>query len=207
MIFDPQTLSTLTIDETHAALKGGAITAAQLATAHYDNIRASDGQINSFLSLSEERALKQAERIDALATAGDPLPPLAGIPIGIKDVLTMTGSPATAGSKILKDYHPPYDCTAVARLEAAGAILLGKLNCDEFAMGRRTRTPPMARFAILVHWTGFLVAPLAALRRLWRLASALAPLEPIRGALSASLRLSAVWLVCCQRTDVYPGTD
>ena len=135
MIFDPQTLSTLTIDETHAALKGGTTTAAQLTAAHYDNIRASDGQINSFLSLSEERALKQAERIDGLAAGGDPLPPLAGIPIGIKDVLTMTGSPATAGSKILKDYHPPYDCTAVARLEAAGAILLGKLNCDEFAMG------------------------------------------------------------------------
>jgi aspartyl-tRNA(Asn)/glutamyl-tRNA(Gln) amidotransferase subunit A len=67
--------------------------------------------------------------------AGETLGPLAGVPIAIKDVLAMRGAAATAGSKILKDYHPPYDATAVARLEAAGAVLLGKLNCDEFAMG------------------------------------------------------------------------
>jgi aspartyl-tRNA(Asn)/glutamyl-tRNA(Gln) amidotransferase subunit A len=73
--------------------------------------------------------------MDALAGKGDPLPPLAGIPVGIKDVMVMQGAPATAGSKILEGYRPPYDCTAVARLEEAGAVLLGKLNCDEFAMG------------------------------------------------------------------------
>jgi aspartyl-tRNA(Asn)/glutamyl-tRNA(Gln) amidotransferase subunit A len=67
--------------------------------------------------------------------AGETLGPLAGVPIAIKDVLAMRGAAATAGSEILKDYHPPYDATAVARLEAAGAVLLGKLNCDEFAMG------------------------------------------------------------------------
>ena len=64
----------------------------------------------SILSLTKERALAQAARIDALAAKGDPLPPLAGIPVGIKDVLVMQGAPATAGSKILKGYHPPYDC-------------------------------------------------------------------------------------------------
>ncbi len=73
--------------------------------------------------------------MDALAAKGDPLPPLAGVPVGIKDVLVMQGAPSTAGSKILEGYHPPYDATAVTRLEAAGAVLLGKLNCDEFAMG------------------------------------------------------------------------
>jgi len=73
--------------------------------------------------------------VDELAAKGDPLPPLAGIPVGIKDVLVMQGAPSTAGSKILKGYRPPYDATAVAKLEAAGAVLLGKLNCDEFAMG------------------------------------------------------------------------
>jgi aspartyl-tRNA(Asn)/glutamyl-tRNA(Gln) amidotransferase subunit A len=73
--------------------------------------------------------------MDALAGKGDPLPPLAGIPVGIKAVMVMQGAPATAGSKILEGYRPPYDCTAVARLEEAGAVLLGKLNCDEFAMG------------------------------------------------------------------------
>ena len=74
--------------------------------------------------------------MDAAAAKGEALGPLAGVPVGIKDVLTMAGSPATAGSKILKGYLPPYDATSVTRLEAAGAVLLGKLNCDEFAMGR-----------------------------------------------------------------------
>jgi aspartyl-tRNA(Asn)/glutamyl-tRNA(Gln) amidotransferase subunit A len=91
--------------------------------------------LNAYLSLSKDRAMEQAARMDQLAAKGDPLPPLAGIPVGIKDVLVMQGAPATAGSKILQGYRPPYDATAVAKLEGAGAVLLGKLNCDEFAMG------------------------------------------------------------------------
>jgi aspartyl-tRNA(Asn)/glutamyl-tRNA(Gln) amidotransferase subunit A len=110
-----------------------------VAEQHYARIAAEDGpggkNIHSFLALSEKRALEQAAKIDAMAAKGDALPPLAGVPIGIKDVLTMVGSPATAGSKILQGYMPPYDATAVKKLEAAGAVLLGKLNCDEFAMG------------------------------------------------------------------------
>ncbi|MGO4212344.1 Asp-tRNA(Asn)/Glu-tRNA(Gln) amidotransferase subunit GatA [Terriglobus sp. 2YAB30_2] len=128
-------LETLSIDQARVALTSGETTATALAEAHYARIAQEDGKINSYLSLAKDRALAQASKIDALAKAGDPLPPLAGIPLGIKDVLTMVGSPATAGSKILEGYHPPYDCTAVAKLEAAGAVLLGKLNCDEFAMG------------------------------------------------------------------------
>jgi aspartyl-tRNA(Asn)/glutamyl-tRNA(Gln) amidotransferase subunit A len=91
--------------------------------------------IHSFLSLSRERALAQAARVDDKLARGEDAGPLAGVPVAIKDVLAMTGAPATAGSKILAGYRPPYDATAVARLEAAGAVLLGKLNCDEFAMG------------------------------------------------------------------------
>ncbi|WP_263416256.1 Asp-tRNA(Asn)/Glu-tRNA(Gln) amidotransferase subunit GatA [Terriglobus albidus] len=128
-------LETLSIDQARAALTSGETTATALAEAHYERIAQKDDEINSYLSLAKDRALAQAAKIDALLKAGDPLPPLAGIPLGIKDVLTMVGSPATAGSKILEGYHPPYDCTAVAKLEAAGAVLLGKLNCDEFAMG------------------------------------------------------------------------
>ncbi len=113
--------------------------AAALAEEHYARIAAEDGTdgkgINSFLALSRERALAQAAKVDAAAAKGDALGPLAGVPVGIKDVLTMEGSPATAGSRILKGYMPPYDATAVRKLEAAGAVLLGKLNCDEFAMG------------------------------------------------------------------------
>src|SRR5205823_7886098 len=87
------------------------------------------------LTLTRERALEQAKRMDAIVDHGDPLPPLGGVPVGIKDVMVTRGVRSTAGSKILGNYIPPYDCTAVARMEAAGAIVLGKLNCDEFAMG------------------------------------------------------------------------
>jgi aspartyl-tRNA(Asn)/glutamyl-tRNA(Gln) amidotransferase subunit A len=124
-----------TLTELRAQISSGATKAADLAAGYYDRIAEINPRLNVYLSLSKERALAQAERVDALAAKGDPLPPLAGIPVGIKDVLVMQGAPATAGSKILEGYRPPYDCTAVARLEAAGAVLLGKLNCDEFAMG------------------------------------------------------------------------
>ena len=125
----------LTIDAVRTAIASKETTAAELAQRHYDLIAAKDNTINSFLALSRERAMAQADRIDRMAARGEPLPPLAGVPIGIKDVLVMQAAPATAGSLILKGYRPPYDATAVTRLEAAGAILLGKLNCDEFAMG------------------------------------------------------------------------
>jgi aspartyl-tRNA(Asn)/glutamyl-tRNA(Gln) amidotransferase subunit A len=118
-----------------AGIVSGSTKAADLAASYYERIEQKNPCINAYLSLTKERALEQAARIDGLAAKGDPLPPLAGIPIGIKDVLVMKGAPATAGSKILQGYRPPYDATAVSRLEAAGAVLLGKLNCDEFAMG------------------------------------------------------------------------
>jgi aspartyl-tRNA(Asn)/glutamyl-tRNA(Gln) amidotransferase subunit A len=113
----------------------GAVKAADLASTYYDRIAALNPQLNVYLSLTKDRALEQAARVDAIAAKGDPLPPLAGVPVGIKDVLVVGGTPATAGSKILKGYWPPYDATVVSKLEAAGAVLLGKLNCDEFAMG------------------------------------------------------------------------
>src|SRR5690348_7797554 len=73
--------------------------------------------------------------MDALADRGEPLPALGGVPLAVKDVMVTSGVRTTAGSKILQNFNPPYDCTAVARMEAAGAVVLGKLNCDEFAMG------------------------------------------------------------------------
>jgi aspartyl-tRNA(Asn)/glutamyl-tRNA(Gln) amidotransferase subunit A len=124
-----------TLGELRAGIVEGRTKAADLAAGYYERIAQINPQLNVYLSLTKERALAQAERVDAMAAKGDPLPPLAGIPVGVKDVLLMQGAPATAGSRILKGYHPPYDATAVAKLEAAGAVLLGKLNCDEFAMG------------------------------------------------------------------------
>jgi aspartyl-tRNA(Asn)/glutamyl-tRNA(Gln) amidotransferase subunit A len=116
-------------------IASGQVKSSELALTYYDRIAAINPRLNVYLSLSKERALAQAARIDDLAAKGDPLPALAGVPVGIKDVLVMQGAPATAGSKMLQGYEPPYDATVVERLEAAGAVLLGKLNCDEFAMG------------------------------------------------------------------------
>src|ERR1700709_2348698 len=117
-----------TIDGVREAAASGKTSAVAMAELHYGRIDAEDGEhgkeINSFLSLSRERAMAQAERVDNAAAKGEALGPLAGVPVGIKDVLTMTGSPATAGSQILKGYLPPYDATAVRKLEAAGAVLL-----------------------------------------------------------------------------------
>ena len=128
-------LEGLTIDEARAAVASGTMTAAAVAELHYARIGSRDGEINSFLALSRERAMAQAAKIDGMAAKGEALPALAGVPVGIKDVLVMQGAPATAGSLILEGYRPPYDATVVTKLEEAGAVLLGKLNCDEFAMG------------------------------------------------------------------------
>jgi len=128
-------LKSLTIDSARTAVQERQTTALALAEAHYARIQKEDGQIGAFLTLSKERALEQADRIDRMAAEGKTLPPLGGVPIGIKDVMSTRGLRTTAGSKILENYIPAYDCTAVARMEAAGAVVLGKMNCDEFAMG------------------------------------------------------------------------
>jgi len=128
-------LKSLTIDAVRTAVQERQTSAVTLTEAHYVRIQKEDGQIGAFLTLSRERALQQAERMDRLATEGKTLPPLGGVPVGIKDVMSTRGVRTTAGSKILDKYLPPYDCTAVSKLEAAGAVLLGKMNCDEFAMG------------------------------------------------------------------------
>jgi aspartyl-tRNA(Asn)/glutamyl-tRNA(Gln) amidotransferase subunit A len=128
-------LDLLTIDAARSAVQERKISAAALAESFYAKIESDDPKIGAFLTLSKERALAKAAEMDALAAKGEKLPPLGGVPVGIKDVMVTKGIRTTAGSKILGNYVPPYDCTAVARLEAAGAVVLGKLNCDEFAMG------------------------------------------------------------------------
>ncbi len=128
-------LTSLTIDAARSVVQQRRTSARALAEAHYARIQKEDGQVGAFLTLSKERALKQADRIDRMAAEGKPLPALGGVPVGIKDVMVTRGVRTTAGSKILANYIPPYDCTAVARMEAAGAVVLGKMNCDEFAMG------------------------------------------------------------------------
>ncbi len=124
-----------TVAGVRAAVVEGRMSAVALAEEHFERIAKVDPEIHSFLGLTRERALAQAETVDAAVKAGESVGPLAGVPVGIKDVLTMKGVETTAGSKILEGYRPPYDATVVQRLEAAGAVVLGKLNCDEFAMG------------------------------------------------------------------------
>ncbi|MGZ4841988.1 MAG: Asp-tRNA(Asn)/Glu-tRNA(Gln) amidotransferase subunit GatA, partial [Candidatus Angelobacter sp.] len=128
-------LTSLTIDSTRTAIAEKQFTASTLVEQFYGKIKAEDPGVHAYLTLCEDRAAQQAKTIDDIVSRGAALPPLAGVPIGIKDVMVTTGIRTTAGSKILENFIPPYDCTAVARLEAAGAIVLGKMNCDEFAMG------------------------------------------------------------------------
>ena len=128
-------LNLLTIDAARSAVQNRTTTSMALVESFYARIQKEDAQIGAYLTLSKERALAQADRIDRMAAEGKPLPPLAGVPVGIKDVMCTRGLRTTAGSKMLANFVPPYDCTAVARLEASGAVVLGKTNCDEFAMG------------------------------------------------------------------------
>src|SRR5580700_6506080 len=124
-----------TIDGVREALGTKKISARELASDFYQRIAERNQELNAYLTLSEERSYAQADRIDRLVAAGKPLPALAGVPMAIKDTISTKGVRTTCGSKILENYVPPYDATAVSRLEAAGAVILGKTNCDEFAMG------------------------------------------------------------------------
>src|SRR5258708_7088530 len=104
-----------TIDGVRTALAAKKISARELAADFYKRIEARNPELNAFLALSPERARRQTDRIDALVAAGKPLPPLAGVPVAVKDVISTRGIKTTCGSKILQNYVPPYDATAVER--------------------------------------------------------------------------------------------
>ncbi|HEC35468.1 MAG TPA: Asp-tRNA(Asn)/Glu-tRNA(Gln) amidotransferase subunit GatA [Anaerolineae bacterium] len=127
----------LAIHEARRLLDAGEISAVELTQAVLDRILAVDNDIRAYLTLTPETALKQA-RPKGLRARPSGQSPLQGIPLAVKDVLCTAGVPTTCGSRILEDFVPPYDATAVARLKAARAVLLGKTNTDEFAMGSST---------------------------------------------------------------------
>ena len=130
-------LTSLTIGGALEKLRDREISALELTEAHLARIERLDPDIRAFVTVTDEFAREQAKAADAARAAGDERP-LLGIPIALKDVLSTKGIETTCGSKILKGYHPVFDATAVARLYEAGAVMLGKLNMDEFAMGSST---------------------------------------------------------------------
>ncbi|HEV2782151.1 MAG TPA: Asp-tRNA(Asn)/Glu-tRNA(Gln) amidotransferase subunit GatA [Actinophytocola sp.] len=128
-----------TAAELAAMIQAREVSAVEVTQAHLDRIAAVDHVVHAFLHVDAERALAAARVVDEEVAAGQgPASPLAGVPLALKDVLTMRGAPTTCGSKILESWLPPYDATVTTRLLQAGIVILGKTNMDEFAMGSST---------------------------------------------------------------------
>ncbi len=123
------------IDDVLRVLRSREASAQEVCAAAFARIAEENPKNNAFLTLTEERAKSSAAEIDRMVAEGKDLPPLAGVPVAVKDVILTQGIRTTCSSRILGNYIPPYSATAVDRLESAGAIVVGKTNCDEFAMG------------------------------------------------------------------------
>lgn len=132
-------LTHASFSEITRAIKDRKISAKEITQHYLNRIQSIDGKLNSFISINE-RAIQDAEALDSRLAKGEDVGSLAGVPFGIKDMLCTKGLKTTAGSKMLSNFIPPYDCTVVARLKKSGAIVLGKTNQDEFAMGSSNET-------------------------------------------------------------------
>ena len=124
--------------EIASLLAAGELSSVELTRAALDRIAGLEPALHAFLHIDADSALAQAEAADRRRAAAEPVTPLTGVPLAVKDVIVVAGMPATCGSRILEGFRPPFDATAVTRLKAAGAVILGKTNTDEFAMGSST---------------------------------------------------------------------
>jgi aspartyl-tRNA(Asn)/glutamyl-tRNA(Gln) amidotransferase subunit A len=127
--------SSYTISSIREGLLAKKFSAEEIAREALAFAESENPKTNAYLALSPERALAAARAVDAKLAQGEDPGPLAGVPVGVKDVIVTRGLKTTCASKMLENYVPPYDATAVIRLEQAGGVILGKANCDEFAMG------------------------------------------------------------------------
>jgi len=128
-------VATLNAHQVRKGLEAREFSAVELTSSALEFARTENPKTNAYLTFCPERALAAAERVDKKLAAGEDPGPLAGVPVAVKDVIVTCGVRTTCGSRLLERYIPPYDATAVVRLEQAGGIILGKTNCDEFAMG------------------------------------------------------------------------
>ena len=133
-------LHDLTIKKFHEGLLKKEFSALEMTQAFFDWIAKKDGEIGAYLSIHKEGACRAAEAADLRIAKDEPVSFLAGVPLAIKDNILIEGLPATAASKILKDYSASYDATVIKKLKNANAVFLGKTNMDEFAMGSSTET-------------------------------------------------------------------
>jgi aspartyl-tRNA(Asn)/glutamyl-tRNA(Gln) amidotransferase subunit A len=130
----------LTVTELSEKLASGELSSAEITGAYIDNISAREPEIGAYITVTAEQAAKKAAEIDKKRASGEKLPPLAGIPVGLKDNICTRGTLTTCASKMMENFVPPYNATVVEKLNENGAVTLGKLNMDEFAMGSTTET-------------------------------------------------------------------
>ena len=136
-------------------LQAGTVSSVEITQAMIERIDGVDGQVHAFLHIDKEDALAQAKASDARRAKGQSLGPLDGVPVGMKDVIAVKDQPLTAASKILENYRSPYDATVVRKLKEAGAVVAGRLNLDEFAMGSSTENSAYGPPVTLGIWTAY----------------------------------------------------